>query len=417
MQDEDRKAVIVGAGIGGLAAGIALAKSGWTVEILERAATLTEVGAGLQISPNGMKVLDRLGVLPALEPYLFFPEALSLVIGAKERQIFRLPLKHVAVERWGERYANVHRADLQSVLRSEFEALPNSVLRLGVEATGYVRERDGAAVYLDRSERVWGNLVIGADGIRSEIREAMVGSDRARFTGNVAWRLTVPLEALSSPPPPEARVWAGAGKHAVTTRIRSGELVNFVGIVEQDDWKEEGWTIPGLKDDLRRDFGTWNKTLSEIIDAASETYRWALFDRPPMSSWSDGPVALLGDAAHPMLPSMAQGAVQALEDAVVLAAALSGRKNVSSGLKRYFAIRKPRTAQIQRRSAANLKMFHRAGLRSWPLTFGPIWFGAKLSPGLVHSGQDWVYSYDASAEADKLASSGNTSSAGSSSTV
>ncbi|GFE64238.1 FAD-dependent monooxygenase [Litoreibacter roseus] len=377
------KAIVVGAGIGGLAAALALAQDGWQVDVLERAPSLGEVGAGLQISPNGMRVLDWLGVTDSLRPAFFEPEAITLRSGKTGRVLFRLPMKDTATERWGAPFMQVHRADLHDALLRAGQSL-GVTLKTGLDVRSY---RSDGVVFTDTQD-FDGDLVIGADGVRSVIRDQMLGADPARFTGNVAWRLTVDVDTLSDPPPPEGAIWAGHKRHAVTTRIRSGQMVNFVGIVEQEDWTEEGWSIPGDPDVLKADFGNWAPPLQEIIKAADAPFRWALFDRPPSPKWSDGVVTLVGDAAHPMLPSMAQGAVQALEDAACLALSLR-KTRTRPALEAYHARRIDRVSAIQARSAQNLRMFHKSGP-----ALVPFWVAGRAAPGVLQSKQDWIYGHD-----------------------
>lgn len=389
-----RRAVIAGGGIGGLAVGLALSRKGWEVEVLEQAPQLAEVGAGIQISPNGMHVLDLLGVTPLIEGALFEPEAIELRMGRSGRRVFRLPMKGAAKTRWGNRFIQIHRADLHKALVEALRAQPSAALRTHAKVTGYVRERGGASVYLERGERIFGDLVVGADGIRSEIRAQICGPDRARFTGNVAWRSVVPVAALGDmAPPPFGVVWAGRGKHAVTTRVRGGDFVNFVGIVEQDDWQEEGWSIPGSIEDALADFGDWRPCLKATLEASEGLFRWALFSRPPLATWCDGPVTLLGDAAHPMLPSMAQGAVQALEDAHALAGVLSRDSDVARAVASYQDLRKLRVTRVQDRSAINLRMFHRRTALGQMITYGPMAVASRLTPDVMHRQQDWIYGY------------------------
>ena len=393
-----RRAVIAGGGIGGLACGLALALKGWEVEVLEQAPELSEVGAGIQVSPNGMAMLERLGVLPLIESTLFEPEAIELRIGRSGRKVFRLPMKGYAQDRWGHRFIQIHRADLHDALVHALRAQPSAQLRTNAKVTGYVRERGGASVYLERGDRVFGDLLVGADGVRSEIRGQMCGPDRARFTGNVAWRSVVPVDALGdNAPPPFGVIWAGRGKHAVTTRVKGGSHVNFVGIVEQDDWTEEGWSIPGSIEDALADFGDWQPCLRSVLEASSGLFRWALYGRPPLATWCDGPVTLLGDAAHPMLPSMAQGAVMALEDAVVLADVLDKDSDRVRALQTYEALRKPRVTRVQERSAANARMFHRHNGLAQLGTYGPMAVASRLSPSIIHQKQDWIYRFNAGA--------------------
>lgn len=389
------KAVIVGAGIGGLAAGIALHRAGCEVALLEQAGEISEVGAGIQISPNGVRALQSLGVFEALQPYVFEPKSIRMAMGRSGRQVFDLPMKGYAQTRWGAPFVQVHRADLQAVLREKLEAEAGRVVHTHSKVTGYVRERGGAAVYLEREGRQFGDILVAADGVHSVIRSQLAGADRIRFTGSMAWRCTVPVDALGDDAPPaKGCIWAGPGRHAVTTRIRAGALVNFVGIVDQDTWQEEGWSLTGDRTDALADFEGWVPQVRAVLEKAETLNRWALLERMPLATWNDGPVTLLGDAAHPMVPSMAQGAVQALEDAVVLGNCIKAEPDKQAALTRYVDLRKARTAQVQKRSAENLALFHRAGLSAFA-GYAPIWAAGKLSPTLIHRRQDWIYGYDA----------------------
>lgn len=390
-----RRAVIAGGGIGGLASGLALALKGWDVEVLEQAPEMIEVGAGIQISPNGMAALERLGVVPLIEDTLFEPEAIELRMGLSGRRVFRLPMKGYAQDRWGHRFVQIHRADLHDALLQALRTQPSAQLRTNAKITGYVRERGGASVYLERGDRVFGDVLIGADGVRSVIRNQMCGTDRARFTGQVAWRTVVPVVALGDDaPPPFGVIWAGSGQHAVTTRLKGGSHVNFVGIVEQEKWTEEGWSIPGSIKEALEDFGNWQPCLQAVLKASDGLFRWALYGRPPLATWCDGPVTLLGDAAHPMLPSMAQGAVMALEDAVVLADELVAEPDRELALKTYEAKRKPRVTRVQERSAMNAHMFHRRTGLGQLATYGPMAIASRLSVASIQRQQDWIYGFN-----------------------
>lgn len=391
------KALIIGAGIGGLGAAIALAQKGIEVEVLEQAAHLGEVGAGIQISPNGMRALRALGVEEALEPVLFEPPTIEMRLGVSGREIFSLPMKGYAERRWGARFIQIHRADLHDVLRTRLEALCGDVIRLDAPVTGYALERGGVCAQLSHGAAVFGDVLIGADGVRSAIRTQLCGPDRPRFTGNVAWRITTPIAHLDAERLPDGGcIWVGAGKHAVTTRIRAGTVANFVGIVEQEGWEDEGWTIPGTKSQALADFGAWDPVLRQMIEGAGQLHRWALHDRAPFKTWCDGPVTVLGDAAHPMLPSMAQGAVAALEDAVVLARLHVPGREATPWLAEYAKARQARTAQIQARSRSNADLFHKQGFVAQALAWGPAFVAGRIAPGLIHQKQDWIYRYDPS---------------------
>ena len=392
------KAIVAGGGIGGLTAAICLLRSGWDVTVFEQASEISEVGAGIQISPNGVKLLEEIGVMPALEDTLFEPEAIELRIGTSGRKVFYLPLKSVAEKRWGARYVQIHRADLVAGLLTTLDGLKSDVVQTGKTVTAYVNLKNGVRVELQDGEKLKADLLVGADGIRSQIRTQMLGADAPRFTGNVAWRAVVPIEKLGEHvPPPTGCIWAGAGKHAVTTRVKGGRFVNFVGIVEQDDWREEGWKLEGSKEDALQDFGNWNPMLRKIIAESDMLYRWALFDRVPLNRWSDEQVVLLGDAAHPMLPSLAQGAVQSIEDAYVLAQELGRSKTVATGCEAYFTQRIERTSRVQKGAATNVGMFHRRSCLSQVSTYFPMWLANAFFPSLLHRRNDWLFGKNFSA--------------------
>ncbi|WP_299549580.1 FAD-dependent monooxygenase [uncultured Tateyamaria sp.] len=385
------RALIAGGGIGGLSTAIALRLRGWDVSVFEQAPALTEMGAGLQISPNGWHVLEALGVSEHLRQTLFEPDAIEMRLGVSGRQVFSLQMKGYAAQRWGAPYVHVHRADLVDALAARLTELTPGAVQTGQGVSGY--DPDGSIQFEDGS-RVSGDLVVGADGLHSVVRHQMLGPDKPRYTGNIAWRAVVPMDALDHPPPPTACVWVGDKRHAVTTRLRAGTLANFVGMVEEPEPAPEGWRIEGSRDDAMAAFADWNPTIAGLIAAAPLLNRWALFDRAPLPRWHDGQVTLLGDAAHPMLPSMAQGAVQALEDAWTLATVLDSAASVEAGLQRYFDQRIDRTARIQAGSAANARIFHKATPIGSVGFYGPMALGARVAPGLIHARQDWVYRHD-----------------------
>ncbi|WP_415920132.1 FAD-dependent monooxygenase [Tateyamaria sp. SN6-1] len=386
------KVVIVGGGIGGLAAAVACALRGLEVTVLEQAPELGEVGAGLQISPNGWRVLEAMGVAPLLRDTVFEPEAIEMRIGQTGRSVFRLPMRGYATTRWGAPFMHVHRADLAEALVARLGALSPGAVRTGQSVEGYVA--DGPAVRLQDGTEIAGDVVIGADGLHSVIRRQMLGPDAPRYTGNVAWRAVVPIAALgNTAPPPTACVWVGDKRHAVTTRLRGGTLANFVGMVEQAEPAPEDWRSTGDSAQVAADFAGWDPAISDLIAAAPVIHRWALFDRAPLPRWHQNRIVLLGDAAHPMLPSMAQGAVQALEDAWCLAALLA-TDPVEQALPKYFDMRIARTARVQRGSAANARMFHHASALGQHVVYGPMGIGARWVPELIHRRQDWVYGYD-----------------------
>jgi len=388
------KAIIIGGGIGGLSAAICLRMIGWQVQVLEQAPEISEVGAGVQISPNGVKILEEMGVMPLLDASLFEPDAIEIRMGISGRKLLRLPMKEAAVHRWGARYIQIHRADLVAGLTARLEKLAPDTVQVGAQAASYTHQTHGVQVVLKDGTIEHANLAIGADGIHSTIRSQMLGPDTPHFTGNIAWRALVPVEQLGNfAPPATGCIWVGCGKHAVTTRVRAGALVNFIGVVERSDWKKEGWKTEGRKQDALADFAGWDQRLLSVIQHAEALHKWALFDRPPLPHWHDKHVVLLGDAAHPMLPSMAQGAVQSIEDAYMLAQCLKQTKNdgIPIAIASYFDERIKRVTKVQRVSAQNLRLFHKSSLPAQILSYAPIWLAGKLVPGLVQKRNDWLY--------------------------
>ena len=237
--------------------------------------------------------------------------------------------------------------------------------------------------------------MIGADGIKSAIRDQMLGPERPRFTGQVAWRGVVPAEAL---PPnlvrPDATVWIGPHRHVVTYYLRGGSLVNIVAVEERADWTAESWTERGDPADLAAAFGDWHPDVATLLAALTEAHLWALYDRPELSAWSDGPVALLGDACHPTLPFMAQGAAMALEDACILTRLLADATDVAAAFQRYEAHRKPRTTMLQGKARENARLFHLNGGVRDLINRAKLAAGGLLPGAMALTPLDPVYGYN-----------------------
>jgi salicylate hydroxylase len=386
------KVVIAGGGIGGLCAGIALAKVGFDVDLIERAPALTDVGAGIQLSPNATKGLAGLGVLEAVAQVASAPQTLEMRIGRTGEKVFSIPIAQEARKRYGAPYLHVHRADLIEIL-SRAAKFAGVTVRLGARVSAYVRDVDGLRVGLDTGAIIPCDLLVGADGVRSTVRRQMLGEQEPRYTGAVAWRMTVPAD-VAPDLPHAAIVWAGPGRHAVTYRIRRNELINFVGVVETDKWPGESWDQPGDPTELADDFGGWVPPIPDILASASNCFVWALFDRDPLPRWSEDRVVLLGDACHPMPPFQAQGAAMAIEDAIVLAKCLQVHGVSQASLTLYERIRKPRTTRVLASARANMGVFHRSNAITQAATYGPMKLADKLFPAFVRSRQDWIYGYD-----------------------
>ena len=390
--------LVVGGGIGGLTAALALERHGHTVTVAEQSGSISEVGAGLQLSPNAMKVMNALGVGARVMRDAFRPQAAEMRWGRSGMKIFDIPLRKSARHRWGAEYIHVHRADLIEALQEELVARAPDALRLGQRFERYENRGDRIVAYFEGGEPIEADLLVGADGIHSAVRSQMLGPDAPRYTGNVAWRATAPVTALGDHVPPQtACVWVGPRRHAVTYLLRRGSLANFVGVVEQKKPGEESWTATGAKEQALKDFRRWHPSIRAIIEAAETMNRWALYDRAPLTRWSDGRAVLLGDACHPMLPFLAQGAAMAIEDAWALAACLEKEQEIEAALTAYEDRRKPRVSKVQAGARANARLFHRGDPVSRFGTYVPMWFANRMVPGFVHSRNDWIYSYDETA--------------------
>ncbi len=389
------KILISGGGIGGLTAALCFLHHGAEVTVLEQAPDLGEVGAGIQIPPNAMKVFAALGLDAALAETAFRPLAIEARMGRSGQELFHIPLAEHAVKRWGAPYLHIHRADYIAVLAAALRAQSPDALQLGGEVAGYSQTEEAVEVRLADGRRISGDALIGADGIHSPVREQMLGAERPIFTGNIAWRAVVPMAALGAHAPrPTACAWMGPGKHCVTYRLRRGTLANFVGVGERDDWTTETWTERGTREEALADFADWHPTITRLLGKADTLYRWALFDRAPLPRWVDGRVALLGDAAHPMLPFMAQGAAMAVEDAWVVAREVTQKTSSARGLEAYQHLRQTRASRVQAGSRANAKTFHKRTRPGQLATYGPMWLAGKFAPMAVHKRQDPIYGYD-----------------------
>ena len=368
----NRRLLIAGGGIGGLTAALCLAKVGFEVALFEQAAEFGEIGAGIQLSPNCTRVLHHLGLEPALRACAFLPEGTEFRAWKSGKVIGASALGQAVRDRYGFPYYHIHRGDLLRVLLEAAEGSPAIELSTASQVTGFEQDGRVRVAVGDGSTSGGsvheGDALIGADGIHSAVRAQLFGNDAPRFTGNVAWRALVPAERLPTGlVRPMSTVWWGPHKHFVHYYLRSGALVNCVCVVEKTGWEVESWTEPGDLEELKRDFAGWHEDIQALIDNMdpNSLYKWALHDRPPLPLWGKGAVTLLGDACHPTLPFMAQGAAMAIEDAAVLAGCLAADDAVPAGLRRYEDLRRVRTARIQKGSRRNAKLFHLTGIKAW----------------------------------------------------
>jgi salicylate hydroxylase len=412
--------LIAGAGLGGLTAALALTQRGHRVRVFEQAAELREVGAGVQLGANGTRILIALGLEPAMQQVVCAATSKEIRLGTTGQSWPAFDLGPTSVERFGAPYWMVHRGDFHGVLLDAVRAAAPEAVRAGSMCVGFEQTSSDVTLHLASGERVTGDVLIGADGVHSRIRQQMFtpgsgeggsgeggsgegGSGEggsgpgqagsARFTGIMAWRGLVPMDRL---PPHQRRLvganWMGVGGHVVTYPLRRGEILNFVGVVERDDWRVESWNEPGSREECLRDLANWHEDVKTIIRNIDTPYKWALLGREPLDHYAQGRVCVMGDAAHPTLPFLAQGANMALEDAVVIARCLD-LADVPDALRRYEAARLERTAAIVRGSSDNTKRFHNPALGS--PDGAAAYVEREFLPEKVKQRYDWLYEYNA----------------------
>jgi salicylate hydroxylase len=354
------RAIIIGAGIGGLVAALTLRRAGVEVQVFEQAAALREIGAGIQISPNASRILARLGLADSMRKYGVRPLAVQIRRWDNGRILTRQLLGDECERIFGAPYYHFHRAELLDLLAA---ALPPQIIHVDHQCTDIKQYSNRIEARFRNGVIADADLLIGADGIHSTVRELILGAESPRFSGHVAYRGLVPAERLAHLGlEVNASSWWGPGHHFVHYFVGAGaRYVNWVAIT-RGEWRIESWTAQGEVIDARREFDGWHPQVTTIISAADATNRWALYDRDPLPQWTVGPAALLGDSAHAMLPYMAQGAVQAIEDAAVLGRCLerAGRHELALALRRYEETRKPRTTRCQEGSRRNGAMYHLA---------------------------------------------------------
>jgi salicylate hydroxylase len=358
-------AVIAGAGIGGLCTALCLARAGWRISLYEKAKILEETGAGLQLSPNACAVLLRLRVLDRLTPFALAPDAIRIRRARDGATLALMPLKD-AEARWGAPYLVVHRGDLQRALLDAVAHEDSISLQTDAAVTGFASGSDGVAVAVlqgANSLEATGDCLIGADGLRSFVRQEL-NPDALKFCGRTAWRAIV--EAAQAPAAmrgKETTLWLGRKAHLVHYPLRQGTIINVVAIVDEDFRPDmnDFWSSRGASEFLEARFSRWDKAARDLLRAAPEWRKWPLADREPAACLVSGRVALLGDAAHPMLPFLAQGAAQAIEDAGVLAGVLAQAQDVEASLRAYQEIRLPRVTRVQKESRRQAAIYHLGG--------------------------------------------------------
>jgi salicylate hydroxylase len=387
-----RTIVIAGAGIGGLTAALALARAGFRAVILEQAARLEEAGAGIQLSPNATHVLGSLGLIDRLRPRVVAPDAIRIVKASTGRDVVRIPLGAGAEQRHGAPYWVIHRADLQGALASAIEQSADITLRLGARVEDFAVHQHGVTAQVRTAEGLrdeQGIALIGADGLWSTLRARLGDRQAPRFAQRTAWRAVVPAARVA----PEFRepvtgLWLGRDAHLVHYPVKAGALINIVAIV-RDDGHEAGWSAAGRATDLLPRFERFARAARALIALPDSWQKWALFDRAPQRIRTQDPVTLLGDAAHPMLPFLAQGGAMAIEDAAVLADCLRQDEDPARAFRSYEHARARRVARVQREARRNSWRYHLSG----PLGLARNAVLAALGPKRLLHRYDWLYGW------------------------
>jgi salicylate hydroxylase len=384
-------ALVIGAGIGGTAAAMALRRAGLDVSLFEQTMAQREVGAGIQISPNASRLLGRYGLGAAMARAAVRPAEIVFRRWQDGRVLGCEELGDAIENRYGAPYYHFHRADLIALLA---EAFGPKEIKLGRRLVDIEQDERGVTAHFQdgRSER--GDLLIGADGIHSQVRERLFGEDKPRFSGQIAYRGLAPAERVADLGLPlDVTNWVGPGGHFVHYYVSAGRFLNFVAVSEEATWTREQWSDRGSIPEAAKNYEGWHPQIATILSAVDETFKWGLFDRNPLPEWTQGRVALLGDACHPMLPFMAQGAAQAIEDGAMLATCLKHAAfDIPAAFRAYVALRRPRTTTVQEISRGLSRSFH---LHDGPQqlerdhTFATL--GVRGSPEALNR----LYGYDA----------------------
>ena len=395
-----RNVIIAGAGIGGLTAALALAQRGFRAVVLEQASTLEEIGAGIQLSPNAARVLIGLGLEQRLIANAVEPEAVEIRT-SRGQILARIPLGDYAEARYVAPYWVIHRGDLQAALADAVRTNPDIALKLGTRVEDFVFHGNGVTAACRHGPSPadeTGIALICADGLWSRLRLRLGHRDKPSFRRRVAWRALVPAASVV----PDVRtgvvrLWLGQGAHLVHYPVKLGTLINIVAIVNDDRWQESGlsapgWNEPGVREEIIARFSSkqWAAPVRELIAQPDRWHKWALYDLPPLRQWGDGPVTMLGDAAHPMLPFLAQGAAMAIEDAAVLAASMAHTPDdIPGAMRRYERARRRRTRRAQNGARRNSRAYHTRGTEAVLRDFYLRMIGGKL---LLRS-YDWLYGW------------------------
>jgi salicylate hydroxylase len=389
--------LIAGAGVAGLSAALELAARGWTIQLIEKASALSEVGAGLQLAPNAMRHLERLGIADRLAPHTVTPEKLYLVDGRKARPLLAMELGNKARLRWRHSYVVCHRADLQSALLQACDENPAIQINLGSEILDHTARDNGIVATVESeggTDTVEAEYLIACDGVWSAQR-ALAGYDKAQFSGHIAWRATLATDALPAsflsalPERKAVTAWLGPDIHFIAYPVKAGTFFNFVAITSGDN-PGESWSKTGDRSKLQSAYRSWAKPVRDVLATAEDWTYWPLFEMAEPRFLGPNRTIFLGDASHAVTPFAAQGAAMAIEDAAALAEALDAADR-SAGLRRFETVRKERLAAVAKRGQLNRFAYHATG----PMAFGRNMLFALRRPDTFLKGLDWLYGYDA----------------------
>jgi len=383
---------VVGGGIGGLTAALALRRAGFEVDVYEQAAELAEIGGGINMAPNAIRILRRLDLAAGLDREGVRPVGTHQRRWQDGRTLQRAPLNPLCEELYGAPHMTLHRADLLDVIAA---GLPAELIHLGHRLVGLAEQGNLVEAWFENGTRITTDLLVGADGIHSTVRSALFGAEEPRFTGCVAYRGLVPAERIADLGLEiGSQSWVGPGAHFVHYFVSRERLLNFVGWTEHDAWNREDWTDRATVARALGAFEGWHPQVRQIIAAADTCFIWALFDRAPLPRWSVGRTTLLGDACHPMHPFMGQGAAMAIEDGAALAACLlaAGDGDPAETLRHYERLRLPRVTRLQEMSRANKTRFHMPDGPAQQARDAQWAEAGDRSPDALR----WLYGFDAS---------------------
>lgn len=373
MTSRKPRIAIIGAGMGGLTAAAVLRRYGFEVRIYEQARKFARIGAGIQQSANAIRVLRAIGLEQRLRSAAFQPASWTNREWDSGKMKYELPLGAAFESRYGAPYLLLHRGDLHAALAS---VVPPENIRMGRQLVGLDQTASGVALRFADGSVEDSDAVIGADGVHSKVRELLLGPEEPRFTGRVAYRTTFPASLLAGAQIDDCAKWWGPDRHIVIYYVTPNrDEVYFVTSLPEPQWRNESWSAKGDLGQLRSAFAGFHPQVQMVLNACPDVHKWALYERDPLPSWRQGRVVLLGDACHPMMPYMAQGAANAMEDAAILGRCLdaAGAGGIEDAFARYEATRKERTSRIQLTSRRN------------------EWMSTRTDP-------DWVYGYDAWSE-------------------